>query len=160
MFTLRAFEDGDLPLLRRWLYEPHVARWFPRPQGWLDEARRRRDTFSFIRHFIAQWEDGPVGFCQYYEYARSGESWQGDIPLAGTYSIDYLIGERQALGRGLGRRMVSALLERVRRETNARRVIVQPERDNAASCRTLVSCGFHYDEKNRIYRLEFAKRHA
>lgn len=154
--SLRAFEDDDLPLLERWLHRPHVSPWFGNPQGWLDEAEQRHGRFSFIQHFIVESSGKPIGFCQLYEYARSGEDWHGDLRIEGVYSIDYLIGEAFYLGKGNGKAIVDALVERVAALPNAVRIIVQPEPENKASCGALLASGFSFDAERRLYALDIA----
>ena len=70
--TLRPFFDGDIPLVEKWLRCPHVSRWYENPGAWLREMRERRGEFSFITHFIAEYEGVPFGFCQYYDRYFSG----------------------------------------------------------------------------------------
>lgn len=151
--ALRTFEEWDLPTVRRWLALPHVAKWYTEPQDWLYELEHRKDEFRWLHHFIAEADGVPFGFCQYYEYRMGGESWQGDLPVGGSYSIDYLIGEPSLLGRGLGKWMILQLVRRVRAQTGAARILVQPEPENAASCRALASAGFHFDAANGVYVL-------
>ncbi len=45
------------------------------------------------------------------------------------------------------------LIDAIRTKTAAKDIIVQPEKENAASCNTLESCGFLYDEGKGYYRL-------
>ena len=143
----------DLPLFRAWLKLPHVAAWYPDPEDWITEIELQDGEFAFVRHLIAQGDGRAFGFCQYYPYWLSGEDWHGNTPLSGTYSIDYMIGERAFLGKGYGKRIILALLDKIRSEPNARRVIVQPEPENKASCGVLRACGFCYDAENQIYLL-------
>lgn len=152
--TLRPLDDGDVALLERWLRMPHVARWYGRPEDWLAEVRGRNGPFRFIRHYITCAGDSPVGFAQYYPYRQSGETWHGSLPVQGTYSLDYLIGEPACLNRGYGRETVRRLVAMISREPDARRVIVRPEEENVASCRTLLSAGFTYDVGNAVFLLE------
>ena len=149
--VLRKLEDGDLPLFKKWLYLPHVAAWYHDPLDWLEEVEKRKTAFSFLHHFMVAVDGNPIGFCQFYEYCHSGEGWHGDTELDGTYSIDYLIGDTDYLGKGLGKAIVRALVEKIKVLPDAKRIIVQPEPENHASCGTLLSCGFHYDLKNEIY---------
>lgn len=151
---LRPMQQSDLPLFRGWLTLAHVAAWYLEPQDWIMEIEQQDGAFSFVRHFIAMDGEVPFGFCQYYPYWMGGEDWHGTIPVEGTYSIDYLIGEVGYLGKGYGRQMILALLELNRKEPDAKRVIVQPEPENSASCGVLDSCGFAYDESNKLYLLE------
>lgn len=149
--SLRPMQQTDLPLFREWLFLPHVAAWYHEPEDWINEIEQQDGEFAFVRHFIAKSEGKAFGFGQYYPYWLSGESWHGDTPLAGTYSIDYMIGETEYLCKGYGKQIILELLEQIRTEPDARRVIVQPEQENHASCGVLQSCGFHFDSQNQIY---------
>ena len=152
--NLRTLGDGDLPLFKTWLYLPHVARWYHDPLDWIREVETRNSDFWWLHHFIAEADGAPVGFCQFYEYRKSGETWHGGVEVEGAYSIDYLIGDPARLGTGLGKAMVGELVRAVRAQGDAARIIVQPEPENTASCRTLLSCGFVFDDTNSLYRLE------
>ncbi len=139
--------------MQHWLTLPHVAKWYTEPEDWLYELEHRNDEFHWLHHFIVECGEHPIGFCQFYEYRLSGETWHGDLPLEGAYSIDYLIGESEYLGKGLGRQIVLELTCRIRVQENARRILVQPAPENAASCRTLLSAGFFFDSANAVYLL-------
>ncbi len=148
--TLRPLFEADVALVGRWLHTPHVAKWYQYPEHWLHELRERHGEFSFLTHFIAEYEGVPIGFCQYYDcwFSQQHEVWndawrvgerQGEV-----FSIDYLIGETAYLRRGFGRRMVALLLERLR-ERGAKTVVVQPESENTASNRSLAANGFQWN---------------
>ncbi|MDD3919638.1 MAG: GNAT family N-acetyltransferase [Eubacteriales bacterium] len=144
-------EQKDLPLFQKWLATPHVKKWYHDPEDWIEEITSKE--FCWVHHFIAEQEGVPVGFCQYYDYKDSDEQWGNDIATAGTYSIDYLIGEPEYLRHGVGKHIVAALLEQVLRHEDARQIIVQPEPENAASCGLLRACGFTLaDVENNIYQ--------
>ena len=151
---LRPMQDGDIELFKKWLNCPHVSRWYTQPGDWIHEVKTRNTEFSFIKHFIALHNDKPVGFCQYYEYVKSGEAWHGNLDTTGVYSIDYLIGEPEYLRKGLGKQMVYGLLNLIKMEKGYKTVIVQPEPDNTGSCNTLLSCGFSLDQSNGIFILK------
>jgi RimJ/RimL family protein N-acetyltransferase len=159
--TLRPFLDTDIALMEKWLTEPHVAKWYLHPGHWLRELHERKGEFSFITHFIAELGSVPIGFCQYYDcyFAQAHEVWN-DIWRTGDrkgeiFSLDYLIGEAGYLHRGFGKAIVIQLLEKLR-ETTAKTIIVQPEKENTASCRLLESCGFQYN--GDVYALELNKK--
>lgn len=150
----RQFSNEDIELFEKWLFMPHVAEWYHDPLDWMDEIKKRNDEFSFLNHFIVELEGKPIGFCQYYEYINSGEDWHGDTDISGTYSIDYLIGDTKFIGKGLGKRIVQLLIEQIKLQNKAKRIIVQPEQENIASCNTLLSCGFSFDTNNDIFVME------
>lgn len=151
--TLREFCDEDIQLFKKWLYLPHVAAWYHDPLDWIDEVEKRNSKFSFLHHFIVEKDDKAIGFCQFYEYHYSGEDWHGNIDVNGTYSIDYLVGDTEFLGKGYGTEIIKALIDKIKMQNNAKRIIVQPEPENIASCKTLLSCGFSFDMANEIYIL-------
>ncbi|MBU5484241.1 acetyltransferase [Clostridium sp. MSJ-11] len=151
LIKLRVFRDEDMGLFKKWLYTTHVAKWYHEPLDWIDEVEKRNSEFVWLHHYIVEHEDKPIGFCQFYEYYNSGETWNGDTDVNGTYSIDYMIGEPNYLGKGLGKQIIRALVSKISHHNNAKRIIVQPEEENKASCGVLLSCGFEFDNQNGIY---------
>lgn len=152
---LRPLQDSDVALFTHWLTVPHVAKWYEHPEAWLEEVQNRNEKYPWLHHLIAMDGEEAVGFGQYYPYRMGGEDWHGSVTLDGTYSIDYLIGDPERLGKGLGRAIIRSLLSLIEKEPGARRVIVQPDEENAASCRALLSAGLRYDAENRLYLYEF-----
>ena len=148
---LRSFTDADIPLLSDWLNKEYILKWYEDPDAWLTEIKGRTEKFSFITHFIALYDGKPVGFCQYYSCANAGEEWYGDIPVEGSYSLDYLIGEEEYLGKGLGKGIIQLLIMEVFQQVDAERIIVRPEAENGASCGALLASGFCYDARNQLY---------
>lgn len=151
---LEKFKDQDIPMLTEWLGAEHIKPWFTDPQAWLKEVRERNGEYDWIRHYIIYRGSAPIGFCQYYPYWKSGEDWHGNIPVEGTYSIDYLIGEVKNLQKGYAGAAVRLLSKLIAEEKDAKRIIVQPETDNHASRNTLLSAGYSYDMANGLFLLE------
>lgn len=123
---LRPFSDSDIALMERWLYLPHIAPWYEHPEDWLNEIRNRHGEFSFLNHLIANIDEHPIGFCQYYDCydTRELEDWGVPIHSPGeVYSIDYLIGEIGYLRQGLGKEMIRQMLEMIR-SAGAKEIIV------------------------------------
>jgi len=149
--NLRSLLDTDIALMEKWLTMPHVAKWYLYPEHWLHEIKERQGEFSFITHFIAEHGNIPIGFCQYYDchFAQAHEVWNDSWRITKRkgeiYSIDYLIGEVDYLNRGFGKAMICQLLKKLQEDTTAKTVIVQPEKENIASCRLLESCGFQFN---------------
>jgi len=158
--NLRLFCENDIALIERWLHMPHVAEWYKHPDHWLNELRERHGEFSFLTHFLAEVDDVPIGFCQYYDtyFAQEHEVWN-DEPKIGKvqgaiFSIDYLIGEPEYLGRGFGKEMIRQMLDMLFKR-GVKTVIVEPERENIASNRSLEANGFTWNGKT--YHFEFCE---
>ncbi len=149
--SIRKLVDEDIPMFKKWLYVPHVAKWYHEPLDWIYEVENREKEFHWINHFIVEFNGNPIGFCQYYEYKNSGETWHGNVELEGTYSIDYLIGEQDYLKKGYGKEIINWLVDEIRHIPKAKRIIVQPENENLASCNTLLTNQFSYDTTNEIF---------
>ncbi|MBE6023440.1 MAG: acetyltransferase [Cellulosilyticum sp.] len=151
---LRAFKDQDLSLFKQWLNKEHVAQWYTEPDDWIYEIEKRNDEFNWLHHFIVEVEGVAIGFCQYYDYALSGETWHNRADVKEAYSIDYMIGEEKYLGKGFGTGIVFALAEEVKANTDAKKIIVQPDSKNQISRNTLLAANFQYDEENDVYYKE------
>lgn len=151
---LRKLTHQDISLFEQWLGTPHVAKWYHDPQDWLLEVKEREQTFSFLHHLIVVHNGEAIGFCQYYLFSESGEDWHGTWLLDGTYSIDYMIGEKAYVGKGFGKRIIKQLTEHIMALPDCQRIIVQPEPENLASCGALLSVGYRFDEENELYILK------
>lgn len=150
----REINNNDIEVVRRWLIQPHVTKWFKLPNAWIDEITKRETKFNFIKHFIVEDNNKSIGFCQYYDYSQGGENWHGNFRIDNIWSIDYLIGEEDYLGKGYGTLIVKELTRKIKENTNAKEIIVQPEKENIISQNTLLSAGYQYDEQNDLYYYE------
>lgn len=149
--TLRTIDDADMPLLTKWLHRDYVRTWFHDPEDWLDEIRGRHDRFAWLHHFIVMADKIPIGFCQYYDCFEAPEDWYTVTQGGDTYSIDYLIGNEDYLGKGYGKAIIRLLTSIVQERERARRIIVQPERENLASSHVLLANGYLYDDAKGFY---------
>lgn len=147
MFELELLGDNDISLVEVWLNKEHVKRWYEIPSlgiaidDWLTEIKERNGDFRWITYLIALWQGRPIGFCQYYKCVDSDEDY-GTLPLTGSYGIDYLIGEESYLGKGLGKRMITFLVDKIFAFPDAQRVTADIDNENKASRKVLLSCGF------------------
>lgn len=151
MIRLKKMIAEDFPIFKKWLAVPHVAKWYHEPQDWIAEAEKQDGEFRWIHHFIVEFDGEPVGFCQYYACKDSEELREGYTALGGSYSIDYMIGEPEYLRRGIGKQIVAELTDKIKMHSDAKRIVVQPEPENKASCGLLLSCGFVLDAEKGIY---------
>jgi aminoglycoside 6'-N-acetyltransferase len=149
MMTWRHVTPDDFPLLARWLAEPHVARWWHHETSAAAVERdfgpsaRREEPNEDLLAFL----DGvPLGLLQrsflhdYPEYLDELAPLTAVPPRAMT--IDYLIGDAAAVGRGLGTRMIRSALEELwAGHEDAECVIVAVHADNTASWRVLEKAG-------------------
>jgi ribosomal protein S18 acetylase RimI-like enzyme len=154
IITFRNLEKDDISLVKHWLSLPHIKKWYEPIDEWLFELENKDGKFFFLHHYVVMCKNKPIGFCQYYDcyFSKEFEQWQGqNIDKKGeVYSIDYLIGEECFLKKGYGKHIVRLLTEMVF-SLGAKKIIVDPDKNNIASCRTLLANYYLLDKANGFY---------
>lgn len=148
---LRKFAAEDVPIFKEWLQNEHIRKWYTEPEDWIAEVTMRQEDFFWINHFMVVIENRRIGFCQYYKTIEANEACYAKLPQEGTYSIDYLIGEEEYLGKGNGRKIVQVLTAMIFAKSDSKRIVVQPEPENKASCNALIANGYVFEDLNQVY---------
>jgi aminoglycoside 6'-N-acetyltransferase len=148
-FRFAPLRSSDLPDLAVWLAQPHVSRWWREPsdlvsveQNYGPLAAGVDPTEGFIVHFSGR----PIGYVQRYlidEHPDWHEMIRAALGQGGGIGIDYLIGESDSIGRGLGRRLISDFVGASwKRYPSAERIVVALQQENIASWRALEASRF------------------
>ncbi|TDD31290.1 N-acetyltransferase [Nonomuraea terrae] len=149
MITWRRVGEPDFPLLRTWLEQPHVARW------WNHETSPEAVARDFgpaargeepSEDFLALLDGEPLGLVQRSrldDYPEERDELAAIVPVpSGAVTMDYLIGDPRRAGRGLGTLMISSMIERTWDDLpSAPCVIVPVAAGNAASWNALRKAG-------------------
>lgn len=144
--------ETDFTLARRWLAEPHVARWWhddPKevdyPEGTLADWRAAIRGDDPTDMFVIEQGGIPIGVIQSYivqDYADYANE-VGELPER-ALSVDLFIGEPDLIGRGHG----TALLREFLRDAFARYgvayCVIGPARANVPAIRSYEKVGFRY----------------
>ncbi|GAA1931126.1 GNAT family N-acetyltransferase [Nocardioides hwasunensis] len=156
--TLRTMTRGDLPLLARWLGEPHVQRWWhhdgePTAERVATTYGPRIDGSTPTCMWVAEVNGRSVGFVQDYRI-RDYPDFALLTPDPDAIGLDYVIGEPEWVGRGLGARVLwTWMLDAARRFPAAEGFFAAPDHTNVASLRVLDKVGFTrgiwFDEPQR-----------
>lgn len=147
--TWRPLTAADLPLLTEWLREPLVARW------WNHETTPEaveRDFGPSVRgeepgeDLVVSLDGRPIGLVQRSligDYPDDVVEFGAVIDLpVGAVELDYLIGYADLRGRGLGPRIIAAVVESTWRDYPAApAVLVAVVAANVASWRALEKAG-------------------
>ncbi|MFE6163942.1 GNAT family N-acetyltransferase [Streptomyces sp. NPDC056486] len=149
MISWRRLDEPDFPLLRRWLEQPHVARW------WNHETSPdavARDFGPAARgeepseDLLMLLDGEPFGLVQrslFADYPEYGDELAGQVDVPrGAMTIDYLIGDPRQVGRGLGTRMIQAIVRATWADhPQVSAVLVPVHVGNPASWRILEKAG-------------------
>jgi aminoglycoside 6'-N-acetyltransferase len=167
VLTLRDMHTEDLGRVARWLAEPHVARWYLAGSSVEREVEDLRQSVAGtqpVHALVVLEDDGPVGWCQWYRCDEDPD-WAADVGAGpGDIGIDFAVGEAASIGRGLGTRLVGALVGRVRADHPGVAFVSDPDARNLASRRVLEKNGFRLvkvgalaseptDDPMAVYRL-------
>ncbi len=153
----RPLDRSDFPLLGTWLAAPHVARWWAE-SGDPDALESRYgptvDGTDPTEVFIASLDGLPVGLVQRYRFGDEA-GWATALAPAGipsdSFGIDYLVGDPDRTGQGLGPTMIRAFVDDSwDRYPGCGACVVAVHVDNRRSWRALERCGFQRDWIGRL----------
>jgi aminoglycoside 6'-N-acetyltransferase len=156
----------DLPQLLSWLQKPHVAEWW-RDLQTMEQVEADHlpaiDGQEPSYHYVIVADDRPVGMIQWYLVSDFPE-WEEILHVGeGVAGVDLLIGEEDAVGRGLGPDVLRTFIDEVVfADGRAHAVVAGIEPGNTRSLRAFGKAGFRpafdYEEEGRPHRLMRAER--
>ena len=137
-YVFHPMTTDDLPLVKRWLAEPHVVQW------WGDTYQQFELVsgdlgVEAMDQFIVAIDDRPFGYIQCYDPEVWPDNGLGKHP-SGTRGIDQFIGEPGMIGCGHGsgfiRQFTDALLPGIPR------IVTDPDPANTRAVRAYEKAGF------------------
>jgi aminoglycoside 6'-N-acetyltransferase len=158
--AFRRMARTDLPALTKWLNTPHVYEWWGETSGagWLGGPGAAAATAAMVEaeysaalegrepteHYVIEHDGEAVGMIQTYRLANEpGYAAEIGEPTEGTAGVDLLIGDPDAIGRGLGPRVIDAFVRTVIfAAPELHRAVAGPDARNARSIRTFEKAGF------------------
>jgi aminoglycoside 6'-N-acetyltransferase len=138
-YAFRPLSAADLPMVRRWLTAPHVARW------WGDPDEQFALVSEDLEHpamdqFIVASEDRPFAYLQCYDPAAWPDNGLGEQP-DGVRGIDQFIGEPDMVDRGHGSALIRSFVDGLLK-TGTPRVVTDPDPENIRAVRAYEKAGF------------------
>jgi RimJ/RimL family protein N-acetyltransferase len=151
---LRAVEEGDLPLLVRWMNDPEVRYWLhhsDRPDATVETVRGRfgltGDGFANLVWIIETAEGRPVGNVGLLTVD----------PHHKRAELAISIGETDCWSRGYGTDAIMAVLRHAFEALDLRRIDLHTDADNARGIRCYEKCGFVREGVMRERRLRYGE---
>lgn len=136
--------ETDLPMLLRWISQPHVAEWWDCAptledvrEDFLPEPPDPGDFRYVVRH-----HGQPIGYIQSYVAVDSGTGWWMGFTDPTVRGIDQFIGEPDLVNRGLGTAMVRAFCDRLFADPTVTAIQLDPDPANTRAIRCYEKAGF------------------
>jgi aminoglycoside 6'-N-acetyltransferase len=130
---------ADLPLVRRWLAQPHVAQWWGDPEQQFALVSEDFDHPS-MDQFIVAADDHPFAYLQCYDPIAWPDNGFGVQP-EGTRGIDQFIGEPDMIDRGHGSALIRNFTDDLL-TAGTPRVVTDPDPANSRAVRAYEKAGF------------------
>jgi aminoglycoside 6'-N-acetyltransferase len=145
----RPLRRDDVSQLFEWLCRPHVAEWWRDVPAALAAVEAEYgpciDGNDPTELFVVSVDGRDVGMIQRYLIADEPEWWpafDGIIDVSKAAGIDYLIGELDAVGRGVGTEMIATFVPMVFEWRPVDSIVVTVQQNNIASWQILEKSGF------------------
>lgn len=145
--SFRRMTHDDLPDVVRWQRAPHVREWWfnavTTPEAAAERYGPRIDGDAPTRMWVVGIDGRDVGYLQDYPLTEDDE-YAANTGHPEAVAFDYLIGEPDLVGQGLGTRMIWEFLRGVlvADYPDAPTFLASPSHRNAVSLRALAKCGF------------------
>ena len=140
-YAFQPMTAADLPLIKRWLAEPHVRRWWGDPDEQYALVSGDLDEPAMDQYIVSR--DGvPFGYLQCYDLTAWNSGF--GVQPQGTRGIDLFIGEGDMIGRGHGSALIRSFVDD-RLRNAAPRMVTDPDPANERAIRAYENAGFTRD---------------
>ena len=95
-----------------------------------------------VTPYIAMLGEEPIGYAQSYVALGSGDGWWEDETDPGVRGIDQSLASPTQLNKGLGTRLVRALVERLFSDPTVTKIQTDPDPNNRRAIRCYEKAGF------------------
>ena len=143
---LRAASEGDWPMVRRWLAQPEVIRWWgPKATTEAEVMLAMAAGHAVCRVIEAREEPGggwqPAGYAHALDASAHGEPLPANVP-AGAWGIELFVAAPQFRGRGIGAQALQLIREEVFSSTLCLALFVRVGISNENTVRAYECAGF------------------
>lgn len=141
-------KETDYVLLTNWLNNEEVLEFYGDKNDPIDLKRviekyePRVKGLHIVKPFIVEYEDKPIGFMQYYQLDRSQLKEFGYEENEVVFGMDQFIGISNLLNKGIGTKMINALIAYIQNELNGAVIIMDPHIANIRAIRCYEKSGF------------------
>lgn len=144
--SLRLMTEQDLTMLHEWLNRPHILEWWKDDCLSLAEVRKHYMPSSLAQEnvtpYIGLLNGEPFAYAQSYIALGAGDGWWEDETDPGVRGIDQSIAYPQLLNKGLGTKLVQAMVNLLFSDPQVTKVQTDPAPENLRAIRCYEKAGF------------------
>ncbi len=146
--TLRLMIEHDLAMLYEWLNRSHIVEWWGGEEARPTLADVQEQYLpsvlaqESVTPYIAMLNGEPIGYAQSYVALGSGDGWWEEETDPGVRGIDQLLANASQLGKGLGTKLVRALVELLFNDPEVTKIQTDPSPSNLRAIRCYEKAGF------------------
>jgi AacA4 family aminoglycoside N(6')-acetyltransferase len=146
--TLRLMTEQDIPMLHDWLNRPHIVEWWGGEENRPSLAQTAAEytpsvmAQDRVTPYIAMLGDRPIGYAQSYVALGSGDGWWEEETDPGVRGIDQSLADPDLLGKGLGTKLVTALVNLLFSDPAVTAIQTDPAPHNLRAIRCYEKAGF------------------
>jgi RimJ/RimL family protein N-acetyltransferase len=146
---LRPADEGDWPMIRRWLAEPDIVRWWGPKATTEAEVMLAMGTSQAISRIIEATDGSqqdrwaPVGYGHALDAMLLGDPLPADLPV-GAWELDLFVASPAHRGRGVGLRALEQLRDELFETTLACAGCVRVGVGNETAVRAYEKAGFRW----------------
>ena len=146
--TLRLMTEHDLAMLYEWLNRSHIVEWWGGEEARPTLADVQEQYLpsvlaqESVTPYIAMLNGEPIGYAQSYVALGSGDGWWEEETDPGVRGIDQSLANASQLGKGLGTKLVRALVELLFNDPEVTKIQNGPVAEQLASDPMLRESGF------------------
>ena len=151
---LRDAAIADVPLLEEWLNRPHVMKAI----GAVDTPEwdfREAIALACIQPLIAELDGCPIGYVEILDAANDPDQYWGPVS-SDIRALDIWIGDEANTGKGFGRCMMTAAIEKCFSEPEVDKILIDPLVNNPRAIRFYERLGFLFVEERTFDGIECA----
>ena len=142
VYQFQPMSAADLPMVKRWLAEPHVVQWWGDTYRQFELVSGDLEVETMDQYIVAA-DERPFGYIQCYDPMVWPANGLGEHP-AGTRGSDQFIGEPDMVDRGHGSAFIRAFVDGLL-AAGLPRIITDPDPANARAIRAYEKAGFRKD---------------
>jgi aminoglycoside 6'-N-acetyltransferase len=159
---IRPLEDRDVPLLAKWLSDPTVLQYYEGRDNPFNEEKVHSIFFNKdekVNMCIVIFKDIEIGYIQYYQLDSDTKTEYGyDHTSDILFGMDQFIGEPTYWNRGIGRLLISMMVDYLVTTQNADKIVMDPQTWNIRAITCYEKCGFkkvRLLEKHELHEGEY-----